>query len=102
MRSALRLIRLPVGALRRLWALWVVELFPPPTRARGALRPAGALRARHGDLATICKITRRRAVRGFRKYFRNPIIYALVILIVWVDCGHAARARWALWLLRPL
>jgi hypothetical protein len=39
-------------------------------------------------------------VRGFRKYFRNPIIYALVILIVWVDCGHAARAPSALRLLR--
>jgi hypothetical protein len=25
---------LPVGALRRLWALWVVEIIPQPSRAR--------------------------------------------------------------------
>jgi hypothetical protein len=52
MRSALRLIRLPwrTPAPRALW------------------------RARHGGVANSCNITRRRAVRGFRKYFRNPII----------------------------
>jgi hypothetical protein len=83
MCSALRLIRLPVGALRR--------------RERSGVRDMLVLQI----VATSHAAEPCVGSGNISGTLSSPK-YALVTLIVCSHRGHAARARWALWLLRPL